>query len=183
MLRTARTVLLICVELLVATVATAAAGNTARPDFSGKYVPANGKGEIIQPTDWALEVFQTRNEIQVTETFRGKAVVNRYKLDGSLSPYTPPQGGKGTCTARFKGMTLIFDKHAIFRRPMGEVNFRFTTPTGGYCPQIQRPLGWTSLLSAGLLVLFGRRFRAVEGDREWLGNFAESIFDCAVLFR
>jgi hypothetical protein len=119
MLRTARTVLLICVELLVATVATAAAGNTARPDFSGKYVPANGKGEIIQPTDWALEVFQTRTEIQVTETFRGKAVVNRYKLDGSLSPYTPPQGGKGTCTARFKGMTLIFDKHAMIPQADG----------------------------------------------------------------
>jgi hypothetical protein len=119
MLRTAGTVLLICVGLLVATVGTAAAGDTARPDFSGKYIPANGKGEIIQHADWALEVVQTRSEIQVTETFRGKVIANRYKLDGSLSPYTRPEGGKGTCAARFKGGTLMLDKHATIPQADG----------------------------------------------------------------
>ena len=98
--------------VLVATVASAIAGETSRPDFSGTYVPANGKNEIIQNADWILEVVQTRTEIQVKETLRGKSIANSFRLDGSTSPYTPPQGGTGTCTARFEGRTLIFDKLA-----------------------------------------------------------------------
>ena len=105
--------------VLVAAVGSAVAGDRSRPDFSGTYVPANGKGEIIQNADWILEVVQTRTEIHVKDTFHGKSIANSFKLDGSVSQCTPPQGGIGPCTARFEGRTLVFDKHATMPQADG----------------------------------------------------------------
>jgi len=112
------TILILAVHI-ASTIVPAPAADRAKPDFSGTYAPGNATGKINH--DWVLDVVQTDAEIKVTETIAGKPITNEFKLDGSEAPYRTAVagGGKGTCTARLKGRTLLLDWRATISQSDG----------------------------------------------------------------
>jgi hypothetical protein len=90
-------------SVLIQSVVSPAATDGAKANFSGVYaVDANR----------TLEVYQTRAVLKITETLNRKTTTNLLKLDGSEGPYTTNDVGKGTCTARLSGSTLMLDADA-----------------------------------------------------------------------
>jgi hypothetical protein len=92
--------------LLAATIVAA-----DKPDFSGLYTRKESKesSKASNGGVGTLRVVQTGNSLEVTDAWNGKQTVNEYRMDGSRGPYTSQSGVAGTCTAKFKGKTLILD--------------------------------------------------------------------------
>ena len=91
-------------SLLIASTTLAA----DRPDFSGSYTLAAGKGDKKGEV-WTLQVTQTESAINVTRVAGGHQNINKFPLDGSEAPYTSPGGPTGTCKGQFKGRNVILD--------------------------------------------------------------------------
>jgi hypothetical protein len=105
------------------------AADNAKLDFSGAYTLTGAKGslKIDKASIWILDVVQSGAEIKITKTIDGKATTNRFMLDGSEALYVSEGGVKGTCTARWKGKTLIIDTNIATRPQRGGPEVRTHT--------------------------------------------------------
>jgi hypothetical protein len=119
---------LFCPALLISIVLAAAATipairatDNAKTDFSGAYTLTGAKGsfKMNKSSSWLLDVVQAEAEINITKTRDGKATANRFMLDGTEAPYVSSGGVKGTCTARWKGKTLVIDTNVAPRPQRG----------------------------------------------------------------
>jgi hypothetical protein len=93
------------------------AAGPEKPDFSGSYTMTGVKGgsKSEKPGNSALQVTQTDTAIEVTRIIDGKGSMNRFKLDGTETPYRSDGGAQGIGTARFKGKTLTIDTQVAAR--------------------------------------------------------------------
>ncbi|HZQ19268.1 MAG TPA: hypothetical protein VFA90_11130 [Terriglobales bacterium] len=78
-----------------------------KPDFSGNYgVQGKKNNRAIAAS---LHVVQTESAVEVTRTYGGKPVTNRFPLDGSEGGYTTEMGVHGKCRARLNKDTLLLE--------------------------------------------------------------------------
>jgi hypothetical protein len=105
------------------------AADNAKLDFSGAYTLSGAKGsfKIDKASSWLLDVVQNEAEIKITKTLAGKATTNRFMLDGTEVPYVSEGGVRGTCTAKWKGKTLIIDTSIATRPQRGGPEVRIHT--------------------------------------------------------
>lgn len=91
------------------------AGEGDKPDFTGSFSLSAVKGalKITKADPWLLRIAQTDQDIEITKMADGKSTTNRFKLDGTESPYTTESGVKGVSKARIKGKTLIVETLVI----------------------------------------------------------------------
>jgi hypothetical protein len=112
-----------------ATIPAVRAADNAKIDFSGAYTLTGAKGsfKMNKSSTWLLDVVQSGAEINVTKTTDGKTTANRFMLDDTEAPYVSEDGVKGTCTARWKGRTLVIDINVTSRPQRGGPEVRMHT--------------------------------------------------------
>jgi tetratricopeptide (TPR) repeat protein len=151
--RVARLLIIAAVPIVISE-----AAGPEKSDFSGSYTMTGIKGgsKSKKPGSSALQVIQTDTSIEVTRIIDGKASMNRFKLDGTETPFRSDGGAQGIGTARFKGKTLVIDTQ-VATRPQ----------TNGPAVQIHAKEQWS--LSADLKTLTIRT--DVEFPNSGLGGF------------
>jgi hypothetical protein len=99
-------------------IAWAAMAQVDRPNFAGSYKLTAIKGGIRQQqaASWTLRVAQTESIVEVTKAMDGFEISYRCPVDGEPAKFSTPDGGIGTCRARWKEKTLELEK-LISRRP------------------------------------------------------------------
>jgi hypothetical protein len=101
-----------------------------KPDFSGAYTLRGIKGgfKMKKGDSWTLRVVQGEAVIEITKVMDVHQNTNKYRLDSTQGVYDSPGGPKGTCTARFKGKSLILDAfvtmHAQPNGPVVQIHTR-----------------------------------------------------------
>lgn len=78
-----------------------------QPSFTGKYSSVDKKNS--PDNEVTLDVAQSADGIEVTETLQGKRTTNRFRLDGSEGDYVTPGGVRGRCHARLKKNQLVLE--------------------------------------------------------------------------
>ncbi len=103
--------------LAAAPILNSEASGAEKPDFSGSYAITGVKGgsKSKAPGGSAVQVTQTDTAIEVTKVIDGRSSMNRFKLDGTESPYRSEGGAQGSATARLKGKTLTIDTQVVTR--------------------------------------------------------------------
>ena len=84
------------------------------PNFTGKYAPQAKKQSATDPV---LEVVQSLDGVEVTRTYDGKRLTNRYPLGGGDGDYMSSGGIPGKCKAQIKGKQLILESVVTMRPP------------------------------------------------------------------
>ncbi len=82
------------------------------PDFSGSYSLKSVKGEDKPDSGDALslQVAQTATEIKITTVTDGHPSTERFSLNQNGAKCTDADGGDATCTAQWKGKTLVLER-------------------------------------------------------------------------
>lgn len=86
------------------------------PNFTGKYAPQAKKQSATDPV---LEVVQSLDGVEVTRTYDGKRLANRYPLGGGDGDYMSSGGIPGKCKAQIKGKQLILES-VVTMRPQAQ---------------------------------------------------------------
>ena len=113
-------------KLIVFSICFATVGWAAtKPDFSGDYAAQQKKGDkaITAP----MRVVQTESAVEVTRTYGGKSITNRFPLDGSEGDYTTETGVRGKCKAQFKNDALVLEALVASRPNAKAPSLRFDT--------------------------------------------------------
>lgn len=105
--RIARTACLIGMAALFAA-QPAIAANV--PDFSGSYTLKSAKGESLDEGEvWTLQVTQTESEIKIITAIDGHPSTEIFSLSGKETKCANADGTDATCSAQWKGKTLVLE--------------------------------------------------------------------------
>jgi hypothetical protein len=86
------------------------------PNFTGKYA---AQAKNVSANDQTLEVVQTADGVEVTQTYKGKRVTNHYPLGAGDAEYKSPGGAMGKCKAQLKGKQLFLES-IVTTRPRAQ---------------------------------------------------------------